>query len=59
MMWICYPKWDWRIFPAQIQFKTGTKRDITLSGVPSTLYEYEAGTNGLYYYRVIMPPRGS
>ena len=52
------PKVGLADIPAQIQFKTGTKRDITLSGVPSTLYEYEAGTNGLYYYQVIMPLEG-
>ena len=52
------PKVGLADIPAQIQFKTGTKRDITLSGLPSTLYEYEAGTNGLYYYQVIMPLEG-
>ena len=52
------PKVGLADIPAQIQFKTGTKRDITLSGVPSTLYEYEAGTNGLYYYQVIIPLEG-
>lgn len=44
--------------PAEIQFKTGRKQPITLSGVDSVLYEYEAGTNGLYYYQVIIPLEG-
>lgn len=44
--------------PADIQFKTGKKETVTLSGRDSVLYEYDAGTNGLYYYQVIIPLDG-
>ena len=52
------PKVGLADIPAEIQFKTGRKVAITLQGLPSTLYEYEAGTNGLYYYQVIIPLDG-
>ena len=52
------PKVGLADIPAEIQFKTGKKIAITLSGQPSTLYGYEAGTNGLYYYQVIIPLDG-
>ncbi|MGP4953600.1 insulinase family protein, partial [Psychrobacter sp. T6-1] len=38
-----------------ISFKEGTQKQVTLSGQQSTLFEYEAGTNGLYYYQVVVP----
>lgn len=41
--------------PAEIAFKHGTRTPVHLAGQDSVLYEYEAGTNGLYYYQVIMP----
>ena len=41
--------------PTDISFKQGTQKQINLSGKESTLFEYEAGTNGLYYYQIIVP----
>ncbi|MFT5097844.1 MAG: Zn-dependent M16 (insulinase) family peptidase, partial [Psychrobacter okhotskensis] len=41
--------------PTDISFKQGTQKQVNLSGQESTLFEYEAGTNGLYYYQVIVP----
>ncbi|BFM04232.1 insulinase family protein [Psychrobacter alimentarius] len=38
-----------------ISFKQGTQKTVRLSGQDSTLFEYEAGTNGIYYYQVIVP----
>ncbi|MFW2176618.1 MULTISPECIES: insulinase family protein [unclassified Moraxella] len=52
------PKVGLADIPADIQFKTGSKQAVTLSGNDSVMYEYEAGTNGLYYYQVILPLDG-
>ena len=41
--------------PTDISFKQGKQKRVNLSGQDSTLFEYEAGTNGLYYYQVIVP----
>jgi hypothetical protein len=41
--------------PTDISFKQGKQKQVNLSGQDSTLFEYEAGTNGLYYYQVIVP----
>lgn len=49
------PKVGLADIPADIQFKTGKTETVTLSGQDSVMYEYEAGTNGLYYYQIIMP----
>ena len=49
------PKVGLEDVPADISFKQGSQKQIMLSGEKSTLFEYEAGTNGLYYYQVIVP----
>lgn len=49
------PKVGLEDVPTDISFKQGTKKQVMLSGQDSTLFEYEAGTNGLYYYQVIVP----
>lgn len=49
------PKVGLNDIPADIQFKTGKQKSIQIAGKATTLYEYEAGTNGLYYYQVILP----
>ncbi len=38
----------------EIAFTHGQKLPIVLGGTERTLYEYHAGTNGLYYYQVII-----
>ncbi len=49
------PKVGLEDVPTDISFKQGTQKQVNLSGKQSTLFEYEAGTNGLYYYQVIVP----
>lgn len=49
------PKVGLEDVPTDISFKQGTQKHVRLSGQDSTLFEYEAGTNGLYYYQVIVP----
>ena len=49
------PKVGLEDVPTDISFKQGTQKQIQLSGQDSTLFEYEAGTNGLYYYQIIVP----
>ncbi len=49
------PKVGLEDVPTDISFKQGTQKKIQLSGQDSTLFEYEAGTNGLYYYQIIVP----
>ena len=49
------PKVGLADIPAEIAFKQGTKTPVDLAGHASVLYEYEAGTNGLYYYQIILP----
>ncbi|TXD96371.1 peptidase M16 [Psychrobacter frigidicola] len=49
------PKVGLEDVPTDISFKQGTQKQVQLSGKESTLFEYEAGTNGLYYYQVIVP----
>ena len=49
------PKVGLEDVPTDISFKQGTQKQVNLSGQDSTLFEYEAGTNGLYYYQVIVP----
>lgn len=52
------PKVGLADIPADIEFKTGKQQTVTLSGQDSVIYEYEAGTNGLYYYQIILPLDG-
>lgn len=40
--------------PASVSFTYGKQVATTMAGTESVLYQYEAGTNGLYYYQVIM-----
>ncbi|MFZ3075027.1 MAG: insulinase family protein, partial [Psychrobacter glacincola] len=49
------PKVGLEDVPTDISFKQGTQKQVNLSGKESTLFEYEAGTNGLYYYQIIVP----
>ncbi|MDN6276699.1 MAG: peptidase M16, partial [Psychrobacter sp.] len=49
------PKVGLEDVPTDISFKQGTQKSVQLSGQDSTLFEYEAGTNGIYYYQVIVP----
>ncbi len=49
------PKVGLEDVPADISFKQGSQKQVILNGEDSTLFEYEAGTNGLYYYQVIVP----
>ena len=49
------PKVGLEDVPADISFRQGSQKQITLAGKQGTLYQYEAGTNGLYYYQVIVP----
>ena len=48
------PKVGLTDIPTDIEFKTGKQKTIAIAGQNTLLYEYEAGTNGLYYYQVIM-----
>ena len=52
------PKVGLEDVPDSISFIHGKQVDIKLAGDDSVLYQYEAGTNGLYYYQVIMPLAG-
>ncbi len=49
------PKVGLEDVPTDISFKEGSQQQVRLSGQDSTLFEYEAGTNGIYYYQVIVP----
>ena len=49
------PKVGLEDVPTDISFKQGAQKQVRLSGQDSTLFEYEAGTNGIYYYQVIVP----
>jgi hypothetical protein len=49
------PKVGLEDVPTDISFKQGSQKTVRLSGQDSTLFEYEAGTNGIYYYQVIVP----
>ena len=49
------PKVGLEDVPTDISFKQGLQKQINLAGQDSTLFEYEAGTNGLYYYQIIVP----
>ena len=48
------PKVGLEDIPESVSFIHGQQKDITLEGRQAKLFEYEAGTNGLYYYQVIM-----
>ncbi len=52
------PKVGLADIPTDIAFKVGQQKNVILSGEDSILYEYEAGTNGLYYYQLIIPLQG-
>lgn len=52
------PKVGLEDVPDSISFIHGKQVDIKLAGDDSVLYQYGAGTNGLYYYQVIMPLAG-
>ncbi|MFA9486240.1 MULTISPECIES: insulinase family protein [unclassified Moraxella] len=47
------PKVDLSDVPSDIAFVHANKQPIALDGEMRTLYEYHAGTNGLYYYQVV------
>lgn len=49
------PKVGLEDVPANIRFEKGDVINVALSGHASKLYQYTAGTNGLYYYQVIVP----
>ena len=49
------PKVGLEDVPTDISFKQGSQKQINLAGQDSMLFEYEAGTNGLYYYQIIVP----
>ena len=49
------PKVGLEDVPTDISFKEGKQKRVNLSGQDSILFEYEAGTNGLYYYQIIVP----
>ncbi len=49
------PKVGLEDVPTDISLKEGSQKQVQLSGQNSTLFEYEAGTNGIYYYQVIVP----
>ena len=52
------PKVGLEDVPDSVSFTHGKQLDIKLAGEDSVLYQYEAGTNGLYYYQLIMPLAG-
>ncbi|WP_296405904.1 insulinase family protein, partial [Psychrobacter sp.] len=52
------PKVGLEDVPDAISFTYGKQVAIKLAGDDSVLYQYEAGTNGLYYYQIIMPLAG-
>ena len=52
------PKVGLEDVPDSISFTHGKQVNIKLAGDDSVLYQYEAGTNGLYYYQLIMPLAG-
>ncbi|WP_227429327.1 insulinase family protein [Psychrobacter sp. I-STPA6b] len=41
--------------PETVKLSEGVQKTVKLEGRDSTLFQYEAGTNGLYYYQVIIP----
>ncbi|WP_230657147.1 insulinase family protein [Psychrobacter sp. I-STPA10] len=41
--------------PEAVKLSQGTSLPVKLQGKDSTLFQYEVGTNGLYYYQVIIP----
>ncbi|WP_201533430.1 insulinase family protein [Psychrobacter ciconiae] len=49
------PKVGLEDVPADISFIEGRKKAVQLSGRDSSIFEYDAGTNGLYYYQVVIP----
>ncbi len=49
------PKVGLEDVPEQIHLKEGMEKQVRLSGKDSILYQYETGTNGLYYYQVVIP----
>ncbi len=49
------PKVGLEDVPTSIRFEQGNVINVSLSGQASKLYQYTAGTNGLYYYQVIVP----
>lgn len=52
------PKVGLEDVPESVSFVHGDKVNIKLAGEDSVLYQYQAGTNGLYYYQLIMPLAG-
>ncbi|MDO4250712.1 MAG: insulinase family protein [Moraxella sp.] len=48
------PKVGLEDIPAKIAFATANTHSIAINGTPSILYQYDAGTNGLYYYQLLM-----
>lgn len=49
------PKVGLEDVPESVTFIQGQQRQVSLEGREATLFQYEAGTNGLYYYQVIVP----
>lgn len=48
------PKVGLSDIPKDLKFTHAIKNPITIEGKTSTLYEYHAGTNGLYYFQLVM-----
>ncbi|MDO4451037.1 MAG: insulinase family protein [Moraxella sp.] len=40
--------------PSQMKFAHAKKQPLAIHGTDRTLYEYHAGTNGLYYYQLVI-----
>lgn len=48
------PKVTLEDIPAQVQFAHGQIQMMMINGEAHRLYDYTAGTNGLYYYQLVM-----
>ncbi len=48
------PKVGLEDIPSEVAFTQGQVTPITIQGEQRNLYEYHAGTNGLYYYQVLI-----
>lgn len=49
------PKVGLEDVPDSVNLLDGERQEVILEGREATLFQYEAGTNGLYYYQVIIP----
>lgn len=52
------PKVGLEDVPKSISLAKGSTKSIRLAGQDTTLYQYETGTNGLYYHQIIVPLAG-